>query len=565
MKSSNSLKWINQVIGKKKYFILILILIQAMLGISSVVYALIFRNVIDYASNHDKSHFLESFILMCGLVIFQITLRAFIRYLEENSRSTFENILKKRLFSTLLKKDYSLVTSTHSAEWQNRLTSDTVVVSNGLVEILPNIFGMVVKLIGALIMILILEPKFAYICIPCGVVLIFVTYGFRKVLKRLHKDIQEKDGKVRIFLQEHLESLMIIRSFSTEKQSIDEVSNKMSDHKKARMRRNHFSNICNIGFSGVMNGMYLLGVVYCGYGIIQGTVTYGTLMAILQLINQIQSPFANISGYLPKFYSMTASAERLMEVESFNDDIQEVLSTNEINLFYKEKLSSIELKNVSFKYSKDNQEMLLKDINLSINKGDYIAFTGQSGCGKSTIFKILMCFYHLNSGERYLLENDGNKIPLDSQWHKLFAYVPQGNQLMSGTIREIVSFADKSKMYDDERIYNALKVSCAYDFVTTLENGLDTLLGERGQGLSEGQMQRIAIARAIFSNNPILMLDEATSSLDEQTEKQLLENLRSMTDKTVVTVTHRPAVLDICDKVVIFSEDGLQEKNIIHE
>ena len=176
-----------------------------------------------------------------------------------------------------------------------------------------------------------------------------------------------------------------------------------------------------------------------------------------------------------------------------------------------------------------------------------------------------MCFYNPNSGDRFILENNGTKILLDSKWHKLFAYVPQGNQLMSGTIREIISFADKSKMYDDKRIYNALRVSCAYDFVINLENGIDTLLGEKGQGLSEGQMQRIAIARAIFSDNPVLMLDEATSSLDEQTEKNLLENIRSMTNKTVLIVTHRPAVLNICNKVIIFSKNGLKERNILNE
>lgn len=565
MKSSSSIKWINSVIGNKKFFILFLIIIQIILGISSVIYALIFRNIIDYASNLDSVSFRKYLVLICILVIFQLMLRAIIRYLEEYSKSTFENILKKRLFSKLLQKEYSCITATHSAEWQNRLTSDTVVVSNGLVEILPNIFGMIIKMFGALIMILLLEPRFAYICIPCGFILILVTYSFRKVLKKLHKNIQEKDGQVRIFLQEHLESLMIIRSFSTEQQSIDEITQKMIAHKNARMKRNFFSNICNIGFGGIMNGMYLLGVGYCGYGIIKGTITYGTLMAILQLINQIQSPFANISGYFPKFYSMIASAERLMEVENFKDDIKEILSTNDINHFYNERLSTIELKNISFKYSMDNQEMLLNNINLSINKGDYIAFTGQSGCGKSTIFKILMCFYNPNSGDRFILENNGTKILLDSKWHKLFAYVPQGNQLMSGTIREIISFADKSKMYDDKRIYNALKVSCAYDFVINLENGIDTLLGEKGQGLSEGQMQRIAIARAIFSDNPVLMLDEATSSLDEQTEKNLLENIRSMTNKTVLIVTHRPAVLNICNKVIIFSENGLKERNILNE
>ena len=204
---------------------------------------------------------------------------------------------------------------------------------------------------------------------------------------------------------------------------------------------------------------------------------------------------------------------------------------------------------------------MLNDISVEIQKGEYVAFTGHSGCGKSTVLKLLMSIYRLDGGERYVRDNKGGVEELNSKWHRLFAYVPQGNQLMSGTIRDVVSFADRSQSADDEKIMQALKIACADDFVCDLENGIDTLLGERGTGLSEGQMQRIAIARAVFSGSPIMLLDEATSALDELTEKRLLENLRSMTDKTVVIVTHRPAALDICDRVLEFKENGVFEKN----
>ena len=195
---------------------------------------------------------------------------------------------------------------------------------------------------------------------------------------------------------------------------------------------------------------------------------------------------------------------------------------------------------------------VLKHISLDIHKGEYVAFTGHSGCGKSTVLKLLMSIYRLDSGERYLTDADGEKS-LSSQWRRLFAYVPQGNQLMSGTIREVVAFADMEDRNNDARIRQALAIACGDDFVSDLDNGIDTLLGERGTGLSEGQMQRIAIARAVFSESPILLLDEATSALDEQTEKRLLQNLRRMTDKTVVIVTHQPAALEICDRVIDFT------------
>lgn len=570
MKQKNTLQWLSIAAGKAKLLVGVLVAVQAVLSVSSIAFAFVLRRIINMAVDGVQGGFWASLALLVGILLGQIVLSAASRFLSEYTSAAVENRFKHRLFAALLTSNYASVTAVHSGEWMNRLTSDTTIIAGGVTQIVPGLIGMLVRLFGALAAILWLEPRFFWVLVPGGAAMLALTYGFRKILKRLHKNIQEADGILRVFLQERLESLLIVRTFAKEQQTAAQADNLMEQHKAARMKRSNFSNLCNIGFAGAMNGAYLLGIGFCGYGILTGTMSYGNLMAIMQLVGQVQSPFANITGYLPRYYAMLASAERLMEAEAFAPDSEHPLAEEKVLEFYRTKLTALRLEHASFTYqppvrAEEEQPpmpVVLKDIDLTIRKGEYIAFTGPSGCGKSTVLKLLMCLYPLDAGSRTLETTCGTQ-PLTAAWRSLFAYVPQGNQLLSGTIRDIVSFGDPCKAQDDAGILRALRIACAEDFVQKLEKGLDTMLGEHGQGLSEGQMQRIAIARAVFSEHPILMLDEATSALDEATAQQLLENLRRMTDKTVLMVTHRTDQTDFFDRELSFSKDGIRQKSKI--
>ena len=530
----SAVRWLWRGTGKNKNYVLVLILIQGVSGGLGVLYALLLRNIVDSAVGQDSGGFWHYVLLIIALVLLQISLAAVIRWLQELAKADIENRFKQRLTDKILRKEYSIVSATHTAEWLNRLTNDTTVV----------------------FMVIALDHMFAVILVPGGMVLCVFAYAFRGILKRLHKNIQESDGRLRVFLQEHIGSLMMIKSFVAEEQTSRAAGDAMDCHKAARMRRIRFSNVANIGFGVAMRGMYLLGVVYCAYGILNGTVTYGTLTAIMQLISQIEGPFVSISGYLPRYYAMLASAERLMEIETFAEE-ENARAADEVRDFYKRSFSGLCLRDAYFTYKTDDSAPVVLDgISIEIRKGEYVAFSGHSGCGKSTVLKLLMCMYPLNSGERILMSAEGD-IPLDASWRRLFAYVPQGNALMNGTIREVVSFADPGGAGNEERLRRALWISCADEFV----EDLDMVLGERGTGLSEGQMQRIAIARAVFADSPVLLLDESTSALDDLTEQRLLQNLRALTDKTVVIVTHRKAALSICDRVLRFTKSGVKDVN----
>ena len=545
MKTNDTLRWLWQVPGRKKWYIFALILIQACIGLLGVLFSLLLRSVVDSAVGHMSDAFWHFVILTICLILVQIGMGALNRWLQELSKSTIENQFKSRLLDNILRKDYGAISATHTGEWVNRLTNDAVVVANSYVEIMPGLVGTIVRLVAAVIMIIVLEPWFAYILIPGGIALVILTYAFRKKLKKLHKSIQESDGNLRILLQERISSLMMIKSFAAEKQTEQAANEKMNQHKGARMKRNAFSNFCNTGFSIAIWAMYLIGIIYCACGILTGRVTYGTLTAVMSLIAQIQTPFANVSGYLPRYYAMSASAERLMEAEKLADDIvpDDILS---IQNFYQTTFEKIGFENASFTYPAEDSQAVLKDFSMEIRKGETVALMGQSGCGKSTVLKLLMCLYPLDQGKRYINDDE-----LTAKYRRMFAYVPQGNILMNGTIREVVTFARPELQKEEGLIQKALQIACADEFV----DDIDLMLGEHGSGLSEGQMQRIAIARAIFSDAPILLLDEATSALDEETERKLLMNLRTLTDKTVIIVTHRKAVLSICDRVMTFGEE----------
>lgn len=565
--SRGALSYMNAVVGKKKWYIFFLVIIQAYLGGSSIVTAMLLRKIIDAAVGGSSREMTRAVFVLVVFVLATLAVQALSRWLEEMTRASLENAFKKRLFSEILKKDYAAVTALHSGEWMNRLTSDAVIVADGITQIIPGMVGMLIRLFGALVMLIVLEPRFGYVLIPGGLVMVVFTYGFRRKLKRMHRLVQEADGRLRVFLSERIGGLLIVHAFSKEEQVLARSEEYMEEHKAARMSRNHFSNFCNFGFGALMNGAYVAGAVYCCYGLLHHTISYGTMTAILQLVSQVQSPMANITGYLPRYYAVVASCERLMEVSAFADDYRtEPLSEKQILDFYSDAFAGIQLSDAGFSYQPvgdgDGQmPVVLAHLNLEIRKGDYVAVTGPSGCGKSTVLKLMMCLYPLDFGERYLLCTNGERRTLTSAYRRLFAYVPQGNQLLSGSLREIIAFGDRTRMNEEETMRYALRISCAEEFVNDLEQGLDTVLGEHGLGLSEGQMQRIAIARAVFSGSPVLILDEATSALDEASEHQLLQNLRSMTDRTVLIVTHRMAVLSICDQCIYMEPDGVRVRN----
>lgn len=553
IKHKSVVRWLWTALGRERLWVPLLLLVRALQGLEGTFFALELRNVIDCAVSGVGDAFLSHALVLCALVLGAMALYALGWYGEQRSRALVERRLRLHVFGQLLRRSYPHVAAVHSGEWMMRITSDTEVISNTLLSTLPGLGGLLVQMTSALFSLFLMLPQAGVLLLPAGAVLIGLSAVLRRRLKLLHKEVVRADGVSRAFMQERLTGMAIVRTFSREEQTARMAGERLDRLVDARLRRGRFAALGSLGAYCVMRGGYLLGVVLCGAQILAGRMSYGTMAAVLQLIGRIDGPIAELSDFVMKYFTMYASVERLMEIEALPPDCLEASRTpEEVQAYYRESLAAIGLRRAAFSYCESAEgRTVISNLDLEIGKGEYVAFTGESGCGKSTVLKLLMNLYPLEGGALYLRDAAGRERPLDASWRPLFAYVPQGNFLFSGTIREALTFGDRTLMAREADLWRALETACA-DFVRQLPAGLDTPLGERGAGLSEGQMQRISIARALLSGCPVLLLDESTSALDEGTEKELLTNLRTMTDKTVVLVTHRPAALEICEKRVEF-------------
>ncbi len=544
-----ALKWL--INNTKKYIpvIVIVSVVNALYALISVLLALFCKGIIDSAVSGKSERMYSYAVAMAGVILLAFSIRILSNNLTEMVRVKLEILFRNNLVNTIARKEYARIGCYHSGEVMNRLFNDIQIVSDGFTTIVPGVVMLVTKGVCAVVVLFMLSPKFTIVLFLGGIIFVVATSLFRGKMKNLHKNVQEKSGIVRSFLQEMIESILIIKVFSSENKMLSKVTNLHDDYYKANIKKRRISIFAGAAVGIAFELAYMVALVIGAAGIIAGTMTYGTLTAVLQLVSQIQQPLMNISGYLPKYYSMLASIERIVEIENLPDEqCNADVCMNEVM----GDIVKISARDIDFSYDRNT---ILSGVSFDVNIGDFIAITGISGGGKSTLFLLMMAAYKPENGEIGFELNDGKYIPVSKETRKAFAYVPQGNYLFSGTLRENVTFWKED--VNEEELQRALKIACVDEFLTNLPEGLETVIGERGFGLSEGQAQRIAIARAVLSNAPILLLDESTSALDEETELKVLKNIASLDGKTCFLVTHRRAAISFCNKHFIINNAKL--------
>ena len=544
-----TLKWIYDRVRGQRYIVVILLALRGIGATLGIYFAFLSKSVIDVATAGDMPGLMSRSVVAVSLIVAQICLSYLSAYIEERSVATLDRNLKQRIFTLITQKDYSSVTKYHSGDLMTRLTNDAAVISGSALTLVPRVFGSIVTLVLALAGLLKLDLHFGLIFLIGGALFIIVVRIFGRYLKELHKRVQAAISKGNSFFQETIANLLMIKVFGIEPR-IAEMSGQLQNNvRKERIRRSNVHIVSYMGASLLFSLGSLYALIWSAYKLASGAITFGTLTAILQLVNRVQSPVASMTGVIPRVFSILASAERIMEIENLPDEEGGGKSAD--REYYYRGFSKIRFSHVSFSYDK---LPVIKNADFEIERGSFTVIGGHSGIGKSTLLKLLLGVYKPDCGAISVTLN-GADISADKSTRALFAYVPQGNMILSGTIRGALTMVRPDA--SDDELWRAAEISCAKEFIGQLPDGFDTEIGENGLGLSEGQIQRLAITRAVLSGAGILLLDEATSALDEKTESQLLSNLKSLEDKTCIIISHKPSAFKVCDAVITIENGEL--------
>lgn len=536
--------WLKRELSSYRHFILFLCFLTVLSTVFSLAFAYTVRYLINSATSADKTAFLKVAILLLVFLFARIGVSILNNFLGERGRAKIITELRGKTFGKILRSDYASIEKYHSGDLLSRLTSDVQEVAVDTVGLMPAVVGMSVQCLGAVLALLTIDPLFTLIFIVAGSAFGGLVTLFRRRIKKYQKDILETDSKSKAYIQEGLTSLLTVKAYGAEGKTEEKSNVFLRNYYGKRMKRNVLASSMSGLFSLLSNFGLIFSVIWCSVSIFKGNTDYGSILSVVLLLQQVQQPLTSFSSVLPVFYTRLVSCDRLAELDEIaKEGIENSVNAQEVY----ENMTDVEVSELTFAYDRD---VVLKQASARFEKDKIICVTGASGSGKSTLFRLFMSVYKPIEGNIYI--NAHEKTLLTEKERGLFGYVPQGNFLFSGTIYENLTFFSDEKPLEKD-IKQAIDTACA-QFVYELPDGLNTNLSERGAGLSEGQLQRLAIARALLSNRPILLLDESTSALDAETEKSLLENLKGLKGKTCFIVTHRPAALEIADKIVKVEE-----------
>ena len=538
------LKWFFREVSGFRWTYLAVLLFQVVGVAISLLYVWLSKVLVDTAVEHFNGDLQRQRIVSLAIVFAAVTLSrplivAVKSYLGSKMSVGMTNSLRQRLFDDMLTVSGDVGRKYHSGDMINRMESDVTSVTTAFCSAVPNLFWAGLQFAAAFACVLYVNVRLALILV---IVLPFAVPAGKYIMKRVRKlslRIKSSDSKIQSHIQESIQHLTLIRTLEYTGGSSELLGDLQNENYSRNLKRIRFSILARILMSLAFNAGYLIAFLWGVNGLSSGAVSYGLMTAILQLVGQLQRPLLQASDHLPSLLHSTASIDRLIELE-------ELPKETIVDAIMLKSPAGVSVKDLSFRYP-DGEEQVIENLSFDFKPGSRVAITGRTGIGKTTLLKLMLALTNPSSGSIELY-SEGESVPVTPATRCNFAYIPQGNTLFSGTVRDNLLMGDRNA--DEKRMREALHIAAA-DFVFDLPDGLDSLCSEAGGGLSEGQAQRIAVARGLLRPGSILLLDEFSSALDPLTEEQMLSRLTSKDGlckgKTMIFITHRESILEFCD------------------
>ena len=521
--------------------------LNATVGLLGVVCSLAsvwaMKRAIDTASGVIEGSVLAAVAVMALIILAEFALGISRVWIKNILGIKAQNRMQQQMLARLLRSEWRGREAMHSGDVINRLVSDVNQVVNFLTETLPSTLSTLTMFIGAFWYLFLMDRWLAFITVGILPVFILLSRFYVSRMRQLSRSIRQSDSLVQSLLTETMHHRVLVKTMEADDQMLDRLDDTQQELRQRVRRRTAFSVASNLVLNTGFSLGYLVAFLWGALRLQAGTITFGAMTAFLQLVYRIQGPARSLTRLAPAFVGVFTAAERLMELEEVPEEEQ-----GEAELLPAP--CGVRFSNVGYHYADDASKTIINQANYDFTPGSCTAIIGETGTGKTTLIRLLLALIKPTSGSIEIYSQSAPHPaakPLSPLHRCNFVYVPQGNTLLSGTLRENMLLGNPEAT--DEQMITALHTVCA-DFVDTLPDGLDTRFSEHGGGLSEGQAQRVAIARSLLRPGSIMLFDEATSALDPATEQQVLQNILANHHHTVIFVTHRPSVLDYCDRII---------------
>ncbi len=553
-------KWLLRYVSRYKLQITLYVvvgLISTAMGLGVTVAS---KNLIDSVVSHNRDTILTSALLAVGLGVTQILVNAGITRIVTIVGTKISNEIRGNVYEHIVYSRWEDIGKYHSGDLLNRIEGDVSAVSNSIVTFIPGVFTKTAQFIGCLAVVLYYDPTMALFAFMSAPFLALSSRISAKMMRKFNMESREMNGKILSFYSESIQNLQTIKAFDLTRRYVNQLKDNLDLYRKMRLDYDKFSIIMTLCLSII--GLIVTYTCY-GWGVWrlwQGAITYGTMTLFLQISSQLTASFSALVALLPNSISIATAAGRIMEITNLPLEKNEYNEVAEnLSKEIAENGLAVRCDDLTYTY-KDGDTSVVRNISFTAMPGETIAFVGPSGEGKTTILRLILGLVEPDSGKLMMETSDNKSIPVSESTRRFCAYVPQGNAVFSGSVADNLRVVKPDAT--EAEIRKALETADAWDFIKKLPNGMYTSVSEKGVNFSEGQIQRISIARALLRDAPLIVMDEATSALDAKTEQTVLANMmKSYPNRTRIITTHRPSMLKYCTRVYRINEKG----NLIEE